>query len=88
MKRMIAARRTSRAFGRGDIEFLRPANPAVLAYLRRYRGETLLVVNNLSAHVQPVELVAGVAHVGEVAQATDVDDDRRRREAELHERDE
>jgi maltose alpha-D-glucosyltransferase/alpha-amylase len=56
MKRMIAARKTSLAFGRGDIEFLRPANPAVLAYLRRYRGETLLVVNNLSAHVQPVEL--------------------------------
>ena len=28
----------------------------MLAYLRRYRGETLHVVNNLSAHVQPVEL--------------------------------
>ncbi|HSE95641.1 MAG TPA: maltose alpha-D-glucosyltransferase [Methylomirabilota bacterium] len=56
MKRMITARKTSLAFGRGDIEFLRPANPAVLAYLRRYRGDTLLVVNNLSASVQPVEL--------------------------------
>jgi maltose alpha-D-glucosyltransferase/alpha-amylase len=63
IKRMIAARKTSLAFGRGELEFLRPANPAVLAYLRRYRDDTLLVVNNLSASVQPVELDLR-AHVG------------------------
>jgi maltose alpha-D-glucosyltransferase/alpha-amylase len=56
MKRLIAARKTSRAFGRGDIQFLAPRNPKVLAYVRRYRRETLLVVNNLSGSSQPVEL--------------------------------
>jgi maltose alpha-D-glucosyltransferase/alpha-amylase len=56
MRRLIAARKTSCAFGRGSIEFLRPRNQSVLAYLRRHRGETLLVVANLSGSSQPVEL--------------------------------
>jgi maltose alpha-D-glucosyltransferase/alpha-amylase len=56
MRRLIAARKTSRAFGRGGIEFLRPRNQKVLAYLRRYREETLLIVNNLSGSPQPLEL--------------------------------
>ena len=56
IRRLIAARKTSPAFGRGTVEFLHPANGAVLAYLRRYRDETLLVVSNLSDAVQPVEL--------------------------------
>ena len=56
MKRLIGARKTSRAFGRGDIAFLRPRNAKVLAYLRRWDRETLLIVNNLAATAQPVEL--------------------------------
>jgi maltose alpha-D-glucosyltransferase/alpha-amylase len=56
MRRLIAARRSSLAFGRGGIEFLRPRNPRVLAYLRRHQREILLVVANLSASPQPVEL--------------------------------
>jgi maltose alpha-D-glucosyltransferase/alpha-amylase len=56
MKRLIAARRSSLAFGRGTIEFLRPRNSRVLAYVRRYQRETLLVVNNLADSPQPVEL--------------------------------
>jgi maltose alpha-D-glucosyltransferase/alpha-amylase len=56
MKRLIAARKTSPAFGRGGIEFLRPRNQTILAYLRRYRRQTLLIVNNLSGSSQPVEL--------------------------------
>jgi maltose alpha-D-glucosyltransferase/alpha-amylase len=56
MKRLIAARKASLAFGRGGIEFLRPRNQRVLAYVRRYRHEVFLVVNNLSAASQPVEL--------------------------------
>ena len=56
MKRLIAARRTSLAFGRGSIEFLRPRNPRVLAYVRRHARETLLVVANLAGSPQPVEL--------------------------------
>src|SRR5207249_6617207 len=43
-------------FGRGTIEFLHPANLAVLAYIRSGEGQTVLVVNNLSRFVQPVEL--------------------------------
>jgi maltose alpha-D-glucosyltransferase/alpha-amylase len=38
------------------MEFLHPENRHVLAYLRRYRGETLLCLANLSRYVQPVEL--------------------------------
>ena len=55
-KRLIAARKKSRAFGRGSIEFLHPRNQAVLAFLRVWEDETLLVVANLAATSQPVEL--------------------------------
>jgi maltose alpha-D-glucosyltransferase / alpha-amylase len=56
MRRLIAARRRSPAFGRGSIEFLKPRNPSVLAYLRRWQDDTLLIVVNLSGRAQPVEL--------------------------------
>jgi len=56
MRRLLAARRMSPVFGRGGIEFLRPRNSKVLAYLRRLERETLLIVANLSAAPQPVEL--------------------------------
>jgi maltose alpha-D-glucosyltransferase/alpha-amylase len=65
MKRLIAVRKRSPAFGRGSITFLRPRNQAVLAYLRVWRDETLLVVANLSARPQPVELDLA-AHNGAV----------------------
>jgi maltose alpha-D-glucosyltransferase / alpha-amylase len=59
-KRLLALRKRYRAFGRGSVEFLHPLNPRVLAFLRRYesdgRHELLLVVANLSRHVQYVEL--------------------------------
>jgi maltose alpha-D-glucosyltransferase/alpha-amylase len=56
MRRLIAARRRSSAFGRGSIEFLRPRNESVLAYLRRWQDDIVLVVANLSGRAQPVEL--------------------------------
>jgi maltose alpha-D-glucosyltransferase/alpha-amylase len=56
MKRLIALRKRFKAFGRGTIEFLRPANPKVLAFIRRYRDERVLVVANLSRFVQHVEI--------------------------------
>ncbi|MGH2668512.1 MAG: maltose alpha-D-glucosyltransferase, partial [bacterium] len=56
MKRLLRARKTSLAFGRGTIEFLRPRTPQVLAYVRRHRRDTILIVNNLSGSSQPVEL--------------------------------
>jgi len=56
MKRLIALRRRHRAFGRGDIEILRPANPRVLSFVRRLGEERVLVVANLSRFVQLVKL--------------------------------
>ncbi|MBV8983474.1 MAG: putative maltokinase, partial [Acidimicrobiia bacterium] len=55
-KRMIALRKRSGVMGRGDIEFLFPDNPKVLAFTRTYRDERVLVVANLSRHAQYVEL--------------------------------
>jgi maltose alpha-D-glucosyltransferase / alpha-amylase len=56
MKRLIALRKRYRAFGRGTMEFLHPENRKVLAFIRRYEDETILVVANLSRFVQAVEL--------------------------------
>lgn len=56
MKRLIALRKRYRAFGRGSLEFLYPENRKVLAYIRRYEDEQILVVANLSRFVQAVEL--------------------------------
>ncbi len=56
MRRFIAMRKRYKAFGRGNIEFLAPDNPKVLAYTRTYENETLLVVVNLSRHPQFAEL--------------------------------
>jgi len=56
MKRILAVRKTSRAFGRGKLVFLRPGNRKVLAYLRELGDEAILCVANLSRAAQPVEL--------------------------------
>jgi len=56
MRRMIALRAQFKAFGRGAIDFLHPENPHVIAYIRRYADEHILVVANLSRFVQYVEL--------------------------------
>ncbi len=56
MRRIIAVRRSTRVFGNGSIEFLYPANHRILAYVRQYGSETVLVVNNLSNAAQAVEL--------------------------------
>jgi maltose alpha-D-glucosyltransferase/alpha-amylase len=56
MKRMLATRATSKAFGRGRLDFLRPGNRKVLAYLRTYGDEAILCIANLARTAQPVEL--------------------------------
>ncbi len=56
MKRAIAVRKKYRAFGRGEIQFLSPSNSKVLAFLRTYQDETILVVASLSRFCQVVEL--------------------------------
>jgi maltose alpha-D-glucosyltransferase/alpha-amylase len=56
MKRLIRLRKRHASFSRGTIEFLRPSNRRVLAYLRRYESERILVIANLSRYAQFAEL--------------------------------
>ena len=56
MKRMLQVRRSSQAFGRGTLRFIRPGNRRVLVYLRQYGEDTILCVANLARSAQPVEL--------------------------------
>jgi maltose alpha-D-glucosyltransferase/alpha-amylase len=55
-RRVIAMRKNYKAFSRGTLEFLYPDNAKVLAFLRRYENETVLVVVNLSRFAQSAEL--------------------------------
>jgi len=56
MKALIRTRNSYRVFSRGTMEFLRPSNHRVLAYVREFANEKILVVNNLSSSAQAVEL--------------------------------
>ncbi len=56
MKRLIALRKQFKAFGRGSFDFIPVDNRKVLAYVRRYEQETILVIANLSRFVQWAEL--------------------------------
>ncbi|MFT3717490.1 maltose alpha-D-glucosyltransferase [Pseudorhodoferax sp.] len=56
MRRMLAVRATSKAFGRGDLVFLKPGNRKILAYLRVHGDEVILCVVNLARSAQPAEL--------------------------------
>ncbi|HLF76573.1 MAG TPA: maltose alpha-D-glucosyltransferase [Dehalococcoidia bacterium] len=55
-KRLIALRKRYKAFSRGAIEFLQPENRRVLAFIRSYEDENILVIANLSRFVQAVSL--------------------------------
>src|ERR671910_2617161 len=55
-KRLIAVRKSTLAFGRGTMTFIRPENRAVLCYVRQYQGEVILCVANLSRSAQATEL--------------------------------
>jgi maltose alpha-D-glucosyltransferase/alpha-amylase len=56
MRRLNNLRRRFKAFGQGQIEFLHPENRKVLAFIRSYQKERILVVANLSRYSQFVEL--------------------------------
>jgi maltose alpha-D-glucosyltransferase / alpha-amylase len=56
MRRLIALRKAFKCFGRGSLEFLSPDNRKVLAFVRGLEQEQVLVVANLSRHVQAVHL--------------------------------
>ncbi|UXY55738.1 maltose alpha-D-glucosyltransferase [Pseudomonas tohonis] len=60
-RRMLAVRKQQKAFGRGSLKMLSPANRRILAYLREYTGpdgrhEIVLCVANLSRAAQAAEL--------------------------------
>ncbi len=55
-KRLISVRKSTLAFGRGSMIFIRPVNRSVLAYIRQYEGEAILCVANLSRSAQATEL--------------------------------
>ena len=55
-KRLIAVRKSTLAFGRGTMTFVRPENRSVLCYVRQYRDEVILCVANLSRSAQATEL--------------------------------
>ena len=56
MRRLVRVRKRHKAFGRGSIEFLDAENPHILAYVRRYEDDDILLVHNLSGAAQAVRL--------------------------------
>jgi maltose alpha-D-glucosyltransferase/alpha-amylase len=55
-KKLIALRKRYRVLAHGSIEFLLPENRKILAFLRSWRGERVLVIANLSRVAQYAEL--------------------------------
>lgn len=56
MKRLIRFRKKYRSLSRGSLKFIYVENPKILAYVREYESEKILVVVNLSRFPQPAEL--------------------------------
>jgi maltose alpha-D-glucosyltransferase / alpha-amylase len=59
LRKLIQVRRAHKVFGRGSLEFLTHGNRRVVAYIRRFQDQIVLVVNNLSRFPQAVELDLG-----------------------------
>ncbi|NJK33982.1 MAG: maltose alpha-D-glucosyltransferase [Oscillatoriales cyanobacterium SM2_2_1] len=63
-KRILAVRQRHRAFSRGTIMFLHTDNRKVLAFVRSYQGNHLLIVVNLSRFTQSVQVdLSGFQHM-------------------------
>lgn len=56
VRHLVQLRKRHPLFGRGTLKFVDCSNPGILAYTREWQGKVALVVNNLSAHAQPVQL--------------------------------
>jgi len=56
MKQLIALRKRHPVLSRGQLRFLRPSNPKVLAFLREDEGERILIVANLARSAQSTDL--------------------------------
>ena len=59
MRRLLALRNRHLAFSRGSMTFVEADNHRVLAFVREYEGERVLVVANLSRFAQAVNLQLG-----------------------------
>jgi maltose alpha-D-glucosyltransferase / alpha-amylase len=59
MRNLVKVRKRYQAFSRGEMTFLKPTTSKVLAFIRKYEEELILVVVNLSANSQYVELNLG-----------------------------
>jgi len=80
IQRMVAVRKTHLAFGFGGLTWVETGTSAVSGYLRYFKGERLLVLNNLSreSHAikislpggrlgDPIDLLTGTAFTGVVS---------------------
>ncbi|MEI7684459.1 MAG: maltose alpha-D-glucosyltransferase [Planctomycetota bacterium] len=56
LRRLIRVRKKHPEISRGTLRFVENDNSRIVAYLREYEGRSALVVNNLSAAAQPVNL--------------------------------
>ncbi len=55
-RHILTIRRRHRCFGRGTLEFIRPQNRKIIAYVRTFENEIVLCVANLAQSAQAVEL--------------------------------
>jgi maltose alpha-D-glucosyltransferase/alpha-amylase len=68
LRRMIRVRKTHLAFSLGDFTWVDAGVTAVAAYLRSYRGESILCLNNVSGLPQPVSIhLPGLRSGGPIA---------------------
>jgi maltose alpha-D-glucosyltransferase/alpha-amylase len=56
IKRVLRVRKQHAAFGRGALRLLEPENRAILAYVREYEGQSVLLLHNLAATRQETTL--------------------------------
>ena len=58
-KKLLAKRKSFKVFGRGKIHWLKPDNGRVLAFVREFEDERVVVIVNLSRHPQALTLDLG-----------------------------
>src|SRR6185295_8494787 len=58
ISRMVRIRKQYQAFSRGTMEWVTTDNPSLAIFTRKFQGEGLLIINNLSASAQTLTLSA------------------------------
>ena len=56
IRRMVAVRKEHYAFGFGSFQWVDSGTNAIASYMRTYKGETMLILNNLSGKKQATKL--------------------------------